>query len=333
MSAPANILLAPHPATGRILWLDLVRVLAVYSIVVSHTYLEYLTLEQANFIKLFIGSAMPFIMASGSLIFPVRPSAGAFYRRRFRTYIPQFIVWSVVYALVQWHVSPNYDLTKALLYLPFAPTWGDGWFLYGLTGLYLIAPVISPWITSASPRQLRWFLAAWAFSGLTPWVIQQTYCNPLYTVVGPFYGFIGFLVAGYYLTHYPLISLPPRSRFLVLAAIFIVAVPVGIRLFITANRWGYAETLWNDLSINQMAMSVFWFALFSLCARGLLDTPAWLARAITVVSTASLGIYLMHTLIFEYILFPMGVAALPATLITIAASTLLAILSHRYLHF
>mgnify|MGYP006390184263 CR=1 FL=1 len=41
----------------------------------------------------------------------------------------------------------------------------------------------------------------------------------------------------------------------------------------------------------------------------------------------------MHTLIFEYILFPMGVAALPATLITIAASTLLAILSHRYLHF
>ena len=155
MSAPANILLAPHPATGRILWLDLVRVLAVYSIVVSHTYLEYLTLEQANFIKLFIGSAMPFIMASGSLIFPVRPSAGAFYRRRFRTYIPQFIVWSVVYALVQWHVSPNYDLTKALLYLPFAPTWGAGWFLYGLTGLYLIAPVISPWITSASPRQLR----------------------------------------------------------------------------------------------------------------------------------------------------------------------------------
>lgn len=47
---------------------------------------------------------------------------------------------------------------------------GHLWFVYMLLGLYLFAPVVSPWIETASRRAMEGYLALWAFTLCIPYV-------------------------------------------------------------------------------------------------------------------------------------------------------------------
>lgn len=323
----------------RVLWLDLVRVFAIVTIVFSHVFSHYVHITTEQIVKLFASSASLFFMCSGALIFPVRPSASGFYRRRFSSYVPLFVLFSVFYALMQWRYGAyEYDLAKAFTYILFVPTWSTGWFLYALTGLYLIAPVLSPWVVSASKRQMEYFLLGWLFSGLIPFVTEQTYLNQLFTVVGPFYGFVGYMVAGYYLTKWPIRERGRGEQTLFWAAMMFIAFVAGPRVFVTANRWGYASAMVYDLSVNIMAMNVFWFALFSLFApksdaatdNEQLSEPTppagFLNRVVSVVSRCTLHIYLVHIALIDYVFLPLGWSLWPTYIAVLASSLLFGIL-------
>ena len=67
------------------------------------------------------------------------------------------IIWSVIYTLISFFGGEIgfSNVIEQLIKIPFTPIVGVYWFMYVMIGLYLFAPIISPWIKNATKKQLE----------------------------------------------------------------------------------------------------------------------------------------------------------------------------------
>lgn len=126
---------------GRYVRLDVVRAFAIIMVVALHSVHEYMDESVYQAVHPYICTPVLFFMTSGALIFPVR-SGRAFVRRRMWALLPAFAFWTVVYLLMDYYLTPHQDVSigHRLLYCLYTPTWGTGWFVLAMVGLYLFAP-------------------------------------------------------------------------------------------------------------------------------------------------------------------------------------------------
>lgn len=163
----------------REIWLDFLRVTACFLVMTVHATEPFylggdgtLVLSPADtfWVSVFEGLArccVPlFVIASGYLQLPLHYSTGEFFRRRAVRIIIPMIIWTLVYALV-WG-EPVANLKGLLLNFNYAA--GHLWFVYMLLGLYLIMPLLSPWLATVSCRELTVYLGIWALTLLIPFV-------------------------------------------------------------------------------------------------------------------------------------------------------------------
>lgn len=318
MSVPPLTAVNPLQSAGRVVWVDALRAYAIIAILVTHA----LPTDGAykHLVEMFTGSASLFFMTSGALILPVTQSPGRFWWRRMRTYVPQALFWLAAYGIMQHYLYGNYDLPKQLTWGFYAPTWAGGWFLYTLTGLYLIAPFISPWIERASRGSVELFLGLWLISGVVP-VANHNFVFPTeWTVFAPFYGFAGYMIAGYYLARWPIGEATKRRKIIFWGIFVLVGIAGALRVYVTAERWGYSELLDSDLSINVMAVNMGIFAAFSGIKR------LWMPfrRVCTYVSMVSLELYLVHFAVLRLIAEPLDLCWTLTAVITIVISLVIA---------
>ena len=184
------------PARERIGWVDLLRVIACFLVVFSHScdaFVAVFDSDRATFLQgalagSFVRACVPlFVMMSGVLLLPVRTGTGAFYRKRIGRVLLALVFWSltlpVLYYLYMRYVgtsSPSIDpalftgeatLHKMWTFVfNFCYDTTPLWYLYMLIGLYLIMPLISPWLERASRRELQSVLAIWGVTLLLPYV-------------------------------------------------------------------------------------------------------------------------------------------------------------------
>ncbi|MDE5945110.1 MAG: acyltransferase family protein [Rikenella sp.] len=226
--------MAQNPSPGRhIPWLDLLRVAACLMVVFSHSgdfFVARFDEDRTAFLSgVLWGSALRacvplFVMISGVLLLPVRMETGAFYRRRLGRILWPLAVWSILTPLFYWaygHAEGEhalYDIASFPINFNYATT--PLWYLYMLAGLYLILPIVSPWVEQASRRDLKRFLYLWGFTLFIPYlrvlaplvgyvgnyghlgILGECDWNPF----GTFYyvsGFLGYLILGYYLNRFP----------------------------------------------------------------------------------------------------------------------------------
>lgn len=293
------------------------------AIVWAHSVCTATVGNQVPMYEIYVGSASLFFMASGALIFPVRPTAGAFLRRRLSSYLPQWLLFTVAYVVLAYVTATpdldSYRFANLLRYMPLLSPWEGGWFLYALTGLYLFAPVLSPWLTTASRRGLQCFVALWLVAGLVPVIDAVADVEPRESLVAPFAGFVGYMVAGYYLSRYPLRARTASQRLLFFAIWGVVALGLGTAVYASAAKWGYASVLRHDLGFTMMAANMLIFGLFTMCPAHTATVSQWLPATATWISRHSLTIYLWHLLIIRYVLVPAGVETaliFPLTLLT-----------------
>lgn len=300
----------------RVLWIDVIRAFAIIGIVLTHSMTGRTGETSSTITTMFIGSASLFFMTSGALIFPVRPTPGKFLRRRLKHIVPQLILWTLIYALLQWWLTPDYNLGRSLAWAFFKPTWSEGWFLYVLVALYLMAPVISPWLTKAPRHAVETFLALWLLSGLTPFAHANVTFAQWQTPVYTYFGYMGYMVAGYYLTRWPVSARPVRQRAVIWCILLFLGVVAALRLYATAARWGYSEIMVDDASFNVMAMCMLWFALLQNVRR----LPVWASVTVTWISLCSFGIYLTHSILLHYVPFITTMSLWPAFAVTLGIS-------------
>lgn len=223
-----------------------------------------------------------FFMISGSLLLPTNLTLKQFLQRRLDKILLPTLFWTFVFIIYSSIVS-NWswrEISLAIICFPFTNTGGEElWFMYELVGLYLIIPIISPWLKVASKRQLEFYLICWVVYlclPYTPFILGLELKSSIFSYIG---GFVGFLVLGYYLkkhwensffAKWPIISI------LILVGIWVLPA-VLIR----------QSTPTNCLSLGLASLTLAIYIFMRQLSRSS-------NRIIKSISNLSFGIYLSH---------------------------------------
>ena len=288
----------------RIIYLDVLRVLACCMIVLMHSphpdagnpgvLLVPLSFITAAGIGLFF-------MVSGALLLPVKTDTTSFLKKRFGKIVGPLLFWTLFYLglSVISGEKPVSSLPHALTSIPFSKQ-GHGvlWFLYTLAGLYLLSPIISPFLEKASRRELSLYLILWAIALCFP-----IFANVVDVDSGPtgmlyyFSGYVGYFLLGYYLHTYK-----PQIPFYM--TLFMLVVPVICLLLAKMfyDKDGILSDYFWYLSIFVAMMCVAWFdgvkRFVSKCKLG-----EGGSHILQKLSDCCFGIYLVHIFIMRYILW------------------------------
>lgn len=291
--------------------LDLLRVLACFLVVWQHiTECYYInpdmsvpTHEGMRLIG-WMNSMTPievplFVMISGYFLLPLKMDVGAFFKRRFTRILIPFVVWCVIYA-AYYMVSRGdtfLDFMRNVAHIPvnFGVEIGHMWFIYMLLGLYLLVPVLSPWLEQCTKRQLQGYLGLWAFTTCLPYihlwfpqVLGECFWNPT-PMLHYFTGFAGYFVLGYYIKRYGALSV--RTSWLMLIGAYLFTVEVYQYRLDKVSLVPDLEICWRFCGINIAIMA---YAVFSLVSRiSWKGTGVW-GRWISHVSGLSYAIYFVH---------------------------------------
>lgn len=337
--------------TDRIVFLDYLRVIACFMVVMVHACEFYYCKETgavlANdtdrlWVSLIDGAfrqSVPlFVMASSFLLVPLTTDATTFFKRRFsRVFVP-FLVWSLLYAVLPVLTgSMSGDIWQRVTAILYTANMDSGhlWFIYMLIGIYLVMPVISPWINQVSKRGEEVFLAIWflsTFTGylrpLTTYVWGEVFWNNFHALYY-FSGYIGYVVLAHYIRKYVDWSL--KKTLAVAVPLILVGYAFTAGLFYThsleSTDYAYVEQSWYFCTINVAMMTAGTFLLL----RHVSYSARWLYTPVTTVSKLSYGIYLIHIFILGFMqqwLAP-HFSTLPAILIVGTATFLACILATR----
>lgn len=288
----------------RILHLDILRVLACLMVVMMHSPMP---VENAAgwFAVPMSYLTMPcigiFFAVSGALILPVTtpPSSSyAWLKRRLNKVVAPTIVWTLVFLLINsvlWEEDWKTCVTK-LFSIPFSVQ-GHGvmWFMYTLISLYIIAPIISPWIEKASEKALRFYLFLWAICLCYPWLkllglkINEGTTSPLYYISG----YVGYFVLGYYLRHYSHCI----KMWWTICAYFLCWALFAISKF-TLHYDGPLFDLFWYLSIFCPIMVIFWWKITEK-----LKLSDALMPKVALLSNLTFGVYLSHIFIMRQVIW------------------------------
>lgn len=285
----------------RIVYLDVIRVVACCMIVLMHSphpdagipgmILSPLSFVTASGIGLFF-------MVSGALLLPVKTETGAFLKRRMGKVVGPLLFWTLFYLVANllYGKMSLQEFLEALITMPFSAQ-GNGvlWFMYTLAGLYLLAPIISAFLVKASRKEMWFYFLLWVVALCYPLLsivldVNRTPTGILYY----FTGYAGYFVLGYYFHVYrPMIPLIYISAMVFLPLLFFF-----VHRYYSLN--GDFFDVFGYLSITVMMLCIVDFygirrAVESLQLGG--------AILLTQVSNACFGIYLMHIFVMRYLLW------------------------------
>lgn len=248
-----------------------------------------------------------FMVVSAFLLVPVKAgvSMEQFYRRRFLRVLPPFVCFLLIYTFLPllwggmtWEQSVH-DLR--MLPLNFPSMAGHLWFMYPLISLYLVIPIVSPWLERSSARDERIYLALFVLSTFIPWLHQwvapevwgECFWNRFHML---WYcsGYLGYLVLAHYIRVH--LTWSRRKRLTVGACCFAAG-----SLFTAWSFWSQGvpgqlietprlEWSWEFCTPNVLCATWGAFLMFS-CIR-----QAKAPALISGISKLTFGMYLMHML-------------------------------------
>lgn len=279
----------------RTIYLDVIRVIACMMVIIMHAPIPGTGAEgHGPFLVLISYLTVPcvplFFMVSGSLLLPCKKEVTAinYFKKRIGKVAGPTIVFSLFYIALNESTSWSISIPS----IPFSAQ-GHGilWFMYTLIGLYLLVPIISPWIRQASRKELEIYLLLWIITQCYPYLSLFLEVNSSNTgILYYFTGYAGYFLLGYYLNHYP-VSL----KWLLPLAIFMLPLPLLNKIF----DWDldFYSAFWY-LSAPVTIMTAAWFVgLKRLCEIFTLNMK------LLTTSSLSFGIYLIHIFIMRTLLW------------------------------
>ncbi len=344
-------------STKRVVFLDYLRALACLTVIIVHS-CEFFyigngaplgvsldNLYWANLIdSLFRPSVPLFVMASSYLLVPLRDDTATFFKRRFTRVVIPFVIWMVLYAVIpqyggSWSEMDLGANMRGLLF-NFPGIAGHLWFVYMLLGVYLLMPIISPWIKSLSKRGEEIFIGVWFLTTFIPFMRYlgqaELYGEAIWNEFSLFYyvsGYIGYVVIAHYIRTY-VVDWSWRKTLTVALPMFLVGYAGTAGWFhwfatseVGVNAEGMilgdmaalrdVEASWRFCTPNVALMSVALFLGFKKinCDKG------WFYRLIADISRLSYGMYLMHIFVLNAV-FRTLTDSLPTPLSIVATAAI-----------
>ena len=302
-------------ASERLIWADLIRVIALFGVVLLHSAAVPATQFgkipedwwwAANFYDALVRPSVPlFVMVSGALLLdPSRSQAlGSFFRRRVSRVVVPLLGWSVIYA--GWRIfgrGESMSLAQFGHHLVAGiaePVAIHLWCMYLILSLYLLTPIFQIYVRHASIASQLYFAGLWIFAtGLQPLLHDQLGLT-IGLALEPVTGFIGYFILGWTLR-----SLLGDRRDSKLAAGAAVVFVAGYAVTVIGTWWlseqkgALDEYFYSSMALNVIAMAVSAYIIlreFGIALSG----RERLVRWIHITSVLGLGAYLVHALILE----------------------------------
>ena len=283
----------------RHLYLDIIRIFACILIITMHAPMPGIG-TSGNILSAISLMTAPgiglFFMVSGALLLPVQEPTNRFLKRRLTKVVFPTLFWTFFYlaiTIVTEGMSMN-EFIKHLISIPFS-TQGHSilWFMYTLIGLYLLSPIISPWLQKASKREIEWVLLLWGVTLCYPLITYGVTINTSQTgILYYFGGYAGYFLLGYYLHTYRL-KISPIG----VALLFLIPLCAAATLKLTAIQVDFYSVFWYQ-SIFTVMMCIGWFYIFQRLEERI-PRSSW----ITLLSNCCFGIYLVHIFIMRSVLW------------------------------
>lgn len=278
----------------RILYLDLLRIIACVMIVFMHSQrpgmgIPAWFLSGSSYITA-AGIGL-FFMISGALILGKAKTLSegqeldtfSFLKHRLLKIVVPLAFWSLLY----WSLS-SIDASGL----------GVMWFLWAIGGLYLLSPILIRWLQHASLREVEMYLGVWTI----------TLLYPLFNLVMPlgesdtswiyyFHGYVGYFILGYYLSVAPMVHLRKyRCIFASLFLLFTLIAPCSV--LVLGFEVDFYSLFWY-LSLPVVLQCVAWFVVFRSLESAFSAHMRTCASQIAKLSAITFGIYLSHILVMR----------------------------------
>jgi len=295
----------------RSYWLDLIRVVSIFLVVMLHVAAGLLNKwGKIPFSEWMAGNvydslariSVPLLfMVSGSLLLKKKEPSKEFFLKRASKLLIPFMVWSLIYLI--WYCKVDAKGTcsneTVLRLLLLDGTYYHLWFLYTLTGLYLVTPLLRLITTSGDKSILWYFVALWLFFQPGMSIVENIWHIQIGVYVPMATGYIGFFVLGYLFSE---ISLPPRGMPLLFIIWFLsTAITVAGTYLISLRQGEFSGIFYDYLGINVILASVSAFILLKLLAMQKILQHPFITHWIYRIAARSFGIYLIHALVLGII--------------------------------
>lgn len=288
----------------RIFHFDIIRTVACLMVIIMHA-----PMPSDRIIGVFTWGitylTMPciglFFALSGALLLSVKNTpldSVNFVKKRGGRFILPVLLWSLIYLFVNGTFTAGdiNMLIKSILSLPFYRQEGVLWFMYVLIGLYIIAPVISPWLSQVDKKTLKFYLFIWGITLLypffKPWLqLEESPYGILYYSSG----FLGYFILGFYLRRFGIYLRFLTSIFLLC---IVILIPVVYKLFIEQYGLDFGDIFWY-LSLDCPILVILWWNILKYLADWL-ERFSCIKHFCVMFSNLSFGMYLCHILIQRY---------------------------------
>lgn len=328
---------------SRVIWADWTRALACFLVMVVHSTEPFylgsdglciMTHTDVWWCALFEGASRAcvplFVVISGYLLLPVRKPAKVFLGRRLKRIVIPFVFWSLMYAVFAGDFRDNISN----LALNFNYSAGHLWFVYMIIGLYLLMPVISPWVDKASRKELLAYLVLCLLTGMLPYIRDIMSGSDIAVIYGPtgiperaayplwgeaswneygmfyyFSGFIGYVLLGAFLRKFydegtkkftSKIAVPSLiTGFGICVYGFIhKADELSGGVFPLNKSLDGAVSMETALNYDTLGVALLTLGSISLLVR-IINCGKFYRNIIKPVSQASYGMYLMHIFVLS----------------------------------
>lgn len=318
---------------GRDVRIDILRALAMIQVVFMHALMvpSVSTSTMQHALLYIPDTAGLFFLASGMLLFPVeragRPGQWRYVWHRISSFLPEFVIFSVIYVLLDsYYGIVHSDLPDwgRICWMFVEPTWGPGWFVLALTGLYAVSPVISGWLERARRRDVEIVLTMWLASCFLPIMTPYVPVDIPRSIFGTLFNYAGFMLLGYYIVHWPLSERALHFRWFYFGLAAFGGLVCASLLAPRAEQWGFLDHLSDGLCINIVLVVALEAGAIMMLRPG--SIPKWISRTATFISVCSLGFYCAHWYFVSYLGCRLGWDYTLTVVVTIAGSTVAAAL-------
>lgn len=327
-----------------IFYIDFLRFIAVIAVIMIHVLgpFRYLYGEIADvewlaamgFNSMTRWAVPVFMFISGALLLSTEKAFQCEYylsKRLMKVVVP-FIGWTLIYAIIagfmvndsltgQWVSSITINMLEKA---PNEPVWYHLWFFYDFIPLYFVIPFLIPLLKKSSPEYIKLALFTWMVLFVMNWFNVESFLQKNLIL------YSGYLILGWYLFNR---DNRPQLRAWVVAGSMMILINFCGSWMLAIENGQYSGFYMSYKTFNTAVIAGMLFVLAQAYADNIKGRLRWL---ISIISTYSLGIYLIHPLLLIpvrelnngfYTWFGSNWVAIPVlTLLTLMVSLLLTML-------
>jgi len=292
------------------IWVDVLRVIATFSVVWLHSAapllykyneLPIVSWWIANIYDSIVRMCVPsFFMLSGFLLLNKDEDIYCFFTKRISKVVVPLIIWSVFYILWKTYYQRMDVISPHSFYsLIFTPACFHLWFLYAIVGLYLFVPILRVLVRYSSKELLYYFVILWFVAVSIIPFIEKAINIKSQIDLKMISGYVGYLVVGYILGNIK----ATKKVFILSIFVFIVSISVTVlgTYFLTNRNDGvFKGYFYSYLSPNVIFMSIAFFISIKYTSEAVEAFQGNVfKKTIKTLSSASLGIYFVHIMVFD----------------------------------